>query len=105
MVFLRHRLARLLYFYAVTNKSDVLTLLASKSYTGLVTSINDLRDKELSGKKLSHDERAAVSNFDRYRVNILNAEQDEEQFHKKYRQLQVIAGLSDWREFLKEDFF
>lgn len=95
----------MLYFYIVIKNSDVLTSLESKSYKGLSTSINDLREKEFSGKKLTHEERAAISNFDRYRVNVLNAEQDEEQFHKKYRQLQVIAGLSDWREFLKEDFF
>ncbi len=95
----------MLYFYTVIKNSDVLTSLESKSYKGLSTSINDLREKEFSGKKLTHEERAAISNFDRYRVNVLNAEQDEEQFHKKYRQLQVIAGLSDWREFLKEDFF
>lgn len=72
--------------------------------TGLVTSINDLRDKEFSGIKLSAEERFALSNFDRYRINILNSHEDEEKFHNQYRQLQVIANLTDWREFLKEDF-
>ncbi|MCC6370113.1 MAG: hypothetical protein IT236_03805 [Bacteroidia bacterium] len=87
------------------NKTDILSRLINKNNTGLVTSINDIRDKELCGIKLNHEEKAALANFDRYRINILNAQQKEEDFHYKYRQLQVIANLSDWREFLKEDFF
>lgn len=86
-------------------KTDFLSRLLKKQRTGLVTSINDIRDKEFSGAKLNHEERAALSNFDRYRLNILNSQASEEDFHQKYRQLQVIANLSDWREFLKEDFF
>lgn len=71
----------------------------------MAASINDLRDKEFSGSKLNPDERAALSNFDRYRLNVLNSETNEEVFHYKYRQLQVIANLSDWKEFLHENFF
>lgn len=67
-------------------------------------SINDLRDKEFSGKSLSAEERFALANFDKYRLNILNSQPNEEQFHLHYRQLQVIANLGDWREFLKEDY-
>lgn len=86
-------------------KSDFLSRLLNKKTTGLSESINDLRDKEFSGIKLSTEERTALSNFDRYRIHVLNAQQDEEKFHYQYRQLQVIANLSDWREFLKEEFF
>jgi len=71
----------------------------------MAASINDLRDKEFSGAKLNPDEKAALSNFDRYRLNVLNSETNEEVFHYKYRQLQVIANLSDWKEFLHENFF
>ncbi|MGZ3898950.1 MAG: hypothetical protein ACXVNM_15195 [Bacteroidia bacterium] len=85
-------------------KQDILSKLISSKNTGLVTSINDLRDKEFSGIKLSAEERFALSNFDRYRLNILNAQEDEQKFHNQYRQLQVIANLTDWREFLKEEF-
>lgn len=73
--------------------------------TGLVVSINDLRDKEFSGHKLNAEERFALSNFDKYRIKILNSHDDEAKFHNQYRQLQVIANLSDWREFLKDEFF
>jgi sulfur relay (sulfurtransferase) DsrC/TusE family protein len=88
----------------VENHNDFLTGLATKKSTGLTTSINDLRDKEFSGNKLSADEKKALANFDRYRINILNAQAEEEKFHYTYRQLQVIANLSDWREFLKAEF-
>jgi hypothetical protein len=88
----------------VENKTDFLSLLLNKKTTGLVTSINDLRDKEFSGIKLTADERLALSNFDRYRISVLNAQSDETKFHYQYRQLQVIANLSDWQEFLKNDF-
>lgn len=85
-------------------KTDFLSVLLNKKSTGLVTSINDLRDKEFSGVKLTLDEKTALANFDKYRISILNAQTDEQQFHYKYRQIQVIANLSDWHEFLKEEF-
>jgi hypothetical protein len=67
-------------------------------------SINDLRDKEFSGKHLSAEERYALANYDKYRIAILNSQPSEEQFHLHYRQLQVIANLGDWREFLKDEY-
>lgn len=85
-------------------KTDFLSLLLNKKTTGLVVSINDLRDKEFSGIKLTAEEKLALSNFDRYRINVLNAQNDEQEFHLKYRQIQVIANLSNWKEFLEEEF-
>ena len=85
-------------------RKDFLSTLLNKKTTGLVVSINDLRDKEFSGVKLNAEEKTALSNFDKYRISILNTQTDEQQFHYKYRQIQVIANLSDWHEFLKEDF-
>ena len=85
-------------------RKDFLSTLLNKKTTGLVVSINDLRDKEFSGVKLNAEEKTALSNFDKYRISILNTQKNEQQFHYKYRQIQVIANLSDWHEFLKEDF-
>lgn len=85
-------------------KADFLSILLNKKTTSLVVSINDLRDREYSGIKLRADERQALSNFDKYRLRVLNSQDDDEQFHLKYRQIQVIANLSDWKEFLKEEF-
>lgn len=83
---------------------DLISKLLNKKSTGLTISINDLREKEFSGVKLSSEEKFALSNFDRYRINLLNAQEDEEKFHYHYRQLQVIANLTDWKEFLKDEF-
>ena len=85
-------------------KTDFISRLLNKKSTGLVVSINDLRDKEFGGFKLSAEEKFAISNFDKYRIAVLNSQTEEEKFHYQYRQLQVIANLSDWREFLSEDF-
>jgi hypothetical protein len=85
-------------------KNDFISRLLNKKATGLVVSINDLRDKEFSGVKLSAEEKFAISNFDKYRINVLNSQSEEEKFHYQYRQLQVIANLSDWREFLSDEF-
>ncbi len=87
----------------MSTTNDFISNLVNKKTTKLVESINDLRDKEFSGIKLSAEEKFALSNFDKYRLNVLNAQSDEEAFHYKYRQLQVIANLSDWREFLKTE--
>ncbi len=85
-------------------KLSILNNLLTKKQHGLVVSINDLRDKEFSGLKLSSEEKYALSNYDKYRLSILNSQTDEEKFHYHYRQLQVIANLNDWKEFLSDDF-
>lgn len=86
-------------------KGDLLRKIFAKELgTGLVESINDLREKEFTGGKLSPEEKFALSNFDKYRIRILNNTKDENDFHQQYRQLQVIANLSDWKEFLKESY-
>ncbi|MCA0430383.1 MAG: hypothetical protein LCH32_07760 [Bacteroidetes bacterium] len=85
-------------------KLAILNNLLTKKQHGLVVSINDLRDKEFSGIKLNSEEKYALSNYDKYRLSILNAQTDEEKFHYHYRQLQVIANLNDWKEFLSDDF-
>jgi hypothetical protein len=88
----------------VESRSSILNKLFSKSVETLSVSINDLKDKEFSGKSLNAEEKFALSNFDKYRIRILNSQENEEAFHEAYRKIQVIANLGDWREFLKEDF-
>lgn len=85
-------------------KNDILNHLFTKKDIGGVESINDLRDKEFSGKLLTAEEKFALANFDKYRLSILNSQENEEQFHLNYRKIQVISNLGDWREFLKEDY-
>jgi hypothetical protein len=78
---------------------------ASKSsLMGGLVSINDLRDREYSGAELFEDEKQALYNFDRFRLSQLSAQKNERDFHNKYIQLQVMANLSPYQEFLKEKY-
>lgn len=70
-----------------------------------IITINDLRDFDFTGQPLSHQQRLALKNFDRYRIHELNRQLSEEDFHKKYAQIQVMANLSPFKEFLKEEYF
>jgi hypothetical protein len=67
--------------------------------------INDLREKDYTNKELSPNERLALKNFDRYRIAELNKQVNENNFNAKYLQLQVMANLSPYSEFLKESYF
>lgn len=84
--------------------SQILQKFFTKKDIGGEISINDIRDKEFSGISLNTDEKSALANFDHYRIEVLNNQENEEDFHKAYRQLQVIANLGDWKEFLKEEY-
>jgi hypothetical protein len=85
-------------------ETKLLTEFFTKKKIGGEVSINDLRDKEFSGQKLTSDEKRAIRNYDNYRIKVLNAQTDEDAFHNTYRQLQVVANLGDWKEFLKSDY-
>lgn len=76
----------------------------TKKEIGGEVSINDLREREFSGQKLSPEEKTALANYDSYRISVLNAQENDEAFHHAYRQLQVVANLGDWKEFLKEQY-
>ena len=70
-----------------------------------IITINDLRESDFNGKPLSHQQRLALKNFDRYRIYELNQQISEAAFNEKYRQIQVMANLSPFKEFLKEEYF
>ena len=76
----------------------------SKSLVGAAQSINDLREKEFNGEKLGKKEKLALMSFDKYRIAILNKQESENDFHKKYLELQAMANLTPFEEFLKESY-
>jgi hypothetical protein len=76
----------------------------AKSTIGGTVSINDLSDREFSGKPLNGEERVALSNFEKYRLARLNKITDDMAFHELYRQFQVMANLADYTEFLKDEY-
>lgn len=87
------------------NRSHLLNNYLAKSGLSASLSINDLRDKEFSGEKLSLKEKQALVNFDHYRIAELNKQSDDMQFHKRYAELQIMANLGDYEEFLKPEYF
>lgn len=68
-------------------------------------SINDLKELEFKDEDLGTNQRLALKNFDRYRISELNSQTSENKFHNKYMQLQVMANLTPYEEFLKEEYF
>lgn len=66
-------------------------------------SINDIKDKYFDGEPLTQDEHMAMQNFDRYRLQYLNASENEADFDQRYFQLQVMANLHNYEEFLDLD--
>jgi hypothetical protein len=89
----------------MTFRVDLLKKYFAKSDIGGTVSINDLRDREFNGESLSSEEKVALANFDHYRIAILNAQTSDMAFHENYRQLQVMANLADWKDFMDMDNF
>jgi hypothetical protein len=67
-------------------------------------SINDLRDREFAGERLSTEEKQALHNYDVYRIQYLNASSSEEEFSKRYLEMQAKANLAPYPEFLKPPY-
>ncbi len=65
-------------------------------------SINDIRDKYFENAPLSRMEHKALANFDKFRVDYLNASQNEEEFEKRYLEIQAKANLNSFEYFLDE---
>lgn len=63
-------------------------------------SINDLRDKYYEGENLSDEELLAIQNYDAYRIEYLNTAENEDDFDKRYRELQIKANLNSFKDFL-----
>ena len=74
-----------------------------KSSVDDIVSINDLRDKHEEGP-LNDEEKTAILNYENHRIKHLNSAIDEEDFHSKYRLLQVLANLSPYQEFLHDKY-
>lgn len=67
--------------------------------------INDLRDKEFKNEKMTDEEMQALLNFDRFRLSELNKVKDDFNFNARYCELQIMANIADYKEFLKEEYF
>ncbi|MBK7127746.1 MAG: hypothetical protein IPM74_15110 [Crocinitomicaceae bacterium] len=66
----------------------------------LPVSINDIRDKYFDDLPMTDDEKTALKNYDRYRMEYLNAAENEDVFEKRYLELQAKANLSPYTDFI-----
>ena len=94
----------------VANKNAADKMAASNSLSNkenliATISINDLRYKEYNDLPMTEEEVTALANYDHYRVKRLNGQISDAEFHQRYRELQTIAYLGDYREFLKPQYF
>lgn len=78
--------------------------LESKSSSNPVT-VADLKAKEFRNEKLTEEESRAILNFDRFRLHELNKIKNTSEFNARYSELQIMANLADYKEFLKEEYF
>lgn len=69
----------------------------------ILISINDIRDKFFDGTELFPEERMALHNYDKFRLAYLNASKDEKDFDNRYFQLQVMANLHPFTDFIDYD--
>ena len=67
--------------------------------------INDLHDKETHNEKLSGEEMQAILNFDRFRLSELSKVKNDLEFNARFCELQIMANIADYKEFLKEEYF
>lgn len=75
-----------------------------KSDIGACISINDLREKEENGLSMKDEQRLALHNYEKCRIAELNSALDEEDFHNKYKLLQVMANLRPYQDFLNDRY-
>lgn len=77
----------------------------TKTSTGVLPlTINDLRERQFNNAALTDQEKQALINYDTFRINYLNESDTEEEFHKRYFELQAKANLAPFNEFLKEKY-
>jgi hypothetical protein len=94
------KIRRILIFVPLTPMS-MLTL--KQDLHGLPVSINDIRDKYFEDIPLTDEERRALTNYDKYRMDYLNAAPTEEIFEARYLELQAKANLASYTEFLNAE--
>ena len=66
--------------------------------------ISDLKELDKNDADLSPQQRLAIKNFDRYRFKILTGIRTEDKFHLEFQRLQSLSKLTDFQEFLKDEY-
>lgn len=92
-----HEIRQILIFVPLTTMS---MLTQKQELHGLPVSINDIRDKYFEDIPLTDEEKRALNNYDKYRMDYLNSAPTEEVFEARYLELQAKANLASYTEFL-----
>ncbi len=87
------------------NRKEIYENYFAKQDAGDEITINDLRDKEFRNERLTEEEGVALINFDRFRLSELNKINNDFDFNARYCQLQILANIAGYKEFLKEEYF
>ena len=73
--------------------------------TGDEITINELRDKESRNENLSEEQAQALLNFEKFRLSELNKTTTDFDFNARYCQLEILANVASYSEFLKEEYY
>ena len=87
------------------NRQDIYKNFFANKESGETITISDLKDKEFRNDPLAEEETQAILNFDRFRLTELNKLKNDFEFNARYCELQIMANLADYKEFLKEEYF
>lgn len=79
---------------------DIERRVQQRAQPALQICINDLREKYYNNIPLATDELRALTKFDELRIEYLNNAQNEEEFQRRYLEMQAKANLSPFTEFL-----
>ena len=66
--------------------------------------INDLKDLELRKVDITPQQRLAIKNFERHKKQVLSEIKNEAKFQMEFQRIQAKANLSNFEEFLKEEY-
>ncbi len=77
-----------------TNISDPYTT------TPLIVTISDLKDDYFDGIELTDEQKTALKNFDRLRLKTLSESVDDNDFQRRYFELQRKENTEDYKHFI-----
>ena len=87
------------------NRQEIYKNYFAKKDKSETSTINDLRDKEFRNEPLTEEESLALLNFDKFRLAELIKAKNDFDFNACFCELQVMANLVSYTEFLKEEYF
>ncbi len=90
------------------NKLTHKKVLRSNSLNGsdvhnLVT-INTLKQKKISGEKLTESQLKSLTVFEKYREQMLDSATSEKEYETKFKELSTLANLTSFEEFLSDKY-